>query len=201
MQSLALTYGLDVNVNTRKLTGEGAVQMYPIFRMAKEFIAHRNAPALKPGDTHVSHHICWPWDIDPWMELNNGRTLTLFDLGRLVMLKRCGAVSALAKHKWGATVAGSSVRYRARVRMFQRVRVTSQIVGADQRFNYITQEMWRGETCTSQSLLRIAITDKNGIVPSEKVRVAMKMEDLPQPPDWVVAWTDAEATRPWPPNA
>ena len=174
--------------------------MYPIFRMAKEFLVHRNAPAIHPGDTHVSHHICWPWDIDLWMELNNGRTLTLFDLGRLVMLKRCGAIGALAKNKWGATVAGSSVRYRARVRMFQRVRVTSQIVGADERFHYITQEMWRGETCTSQSLLRIATTDKNGIVPSEKVRVAMRMEDLPQPPDWFVAWTEAEATRPWPPQ-
>ncbi|MFT7510650.1 MAG: hypothetical protein ACI9KS_002839 [Sulfitobacter sp.] len=28
----------------------------------------------------------------------------------------------------------------------------------------------------------------------------MRMEDLPQPPDWVVAWTEAEATRPWPPQ-
>jgi hypothetical protein len=49
--------------------------MYPFIRMIKELIVHRNAPPLSFGDIHVSHHMCWPWDLDPWMELNNGRTL------------------------------------------------------------------------------------------------------------------------------
>ncbi|NHX27094.1 thioeseterase, partial [Escherichia coli] len=57
--------------------------MYPFFRMTKERVKHRSAGALQPGDAHLSHHLCWPWDLDIWNELNNGRTLTLFDLGRL----------------------------------------------------------------------------------------------------------------------
>lgn len=175
--------------------------MYPYLRMIKEFAVHWTAPPIKPTETHVSHHICWPWDIDPWMELNNGRTLTLYDLGRLVMLKRCGALTVLAQNKWGATVAGSSVRYRARVRMFDRVTVRSRLVGFDARFNYITQDMWRGDTCTSQSLLRMAITDRNGIVPSEKVALAMGLPAQSPPlPDWITAWTEAEGQRLWPPS-
>jgi len=39
------------------------------------------------------------------------------------MLKRCGAVSATASSKWGARLRVRLFRYRARVRMFQRVRV------------------------------------------------------------------------------
>ena len=54
--------------------------MYPFLRMVKETWANRNAPPLGLTGTHVSHHICWPWDLDIWMELNNGRTLTLYDL-------------------------------------------------------------------------------------------------------------------------
>ena len=64
--------------------------MYPFFRMAKELIIHRNAPPLEMGKSHISHHIRWPWDLDFWLELNNGRTLTLYDLGRIPLAKRIG---------------------------------------------------------------------------------------------------------------
>ena len=69
--------------------------MYPVIRLAKEFIKYRKAPALTLGDIHVSHHMCLPWDIDLWMELNNGRTLTLYDLGRLILAKRSGLLAAI----------------------------------------------------------------------------------------------------------
>ena len=62
--------------------------MYPFVRMAKEIRKSRRAGPLGLTDTHVSRHICWPWDLDIWMELNNGRTLTLYDLGRLPMSMR-----------------------------------------------------------------------------------------------------------------
>ena len=59
--------------------------MYPVFRLAKELFNHRKPDGLGLFDMHVSRHICWPWDLDMWMELNNGRTLTLYDLGRVPM--------------------------------------------------------------------------------------------------------------------
>ena len=54
---------------------KGAVKMYPILRMAKELIKTSLASKLKVTDVHVSHHICWPWDLDTFAELNNGRTI------------------------------------------------------------------------------------------------------------------------------
>ena len=64
--------------------------MYPLIRFAKELVKFRNAPKLGPLDAHVSTHMCWPWDLDPWIELNNGRTLTLYDLGRIPLAVRTG---------------------------------------------------------------------------------------------------------------
>ena len=174
--------------------------MYPVFRMAKEFWVHRNAPRLGPFDTHVSRHVCWPWDIDIWMELNNGRTLTLYDLGRLVLFQRIGATDVLRRNRWGGTVAGSSVRYRRRVRAFDRIEMRSRMIGWDARFFYFEQSMWKGAECTSHSLLRTAITGPGGIVPSAEVAAAMGVSpDSPPLPGWVTSWTDAEAQRPWPP--
>lgn len=175
--------------------------MYPIIRFAKEFWSHRNKPALGPYDTHVSHHICWPWDIDPWRELNNGRTLTLYDLGRLPMAKRAGFLAMAARERWGVSVAGAVVRYRARVRMFDRIEMRSRAIGFDARFFYVEQSMWRGDTCCSHIVLRMAVTDSAGIVASERVLAALGDDIVAKPlPAWVEAWLAAEDVRPWPPE-
>ncbi|MFZ1662651.1 MAG: thioeseterase, partial [Paracoccaceae bacterium] len=77
--------------------------MYPFVRMVKEGWKFRTASALGLTDTHVSHHICWPWDLDMWVELNNGRTLTLYDLGRIPMAVRTGLIDVLRGNRWGIT--------------------------------------------------------------------------------------------------
>lgn len=174
--------------------------MYPVIRMAGALWRFRKAPRLSVGETHVSHHICLPWDIDMWMELNNGRTLTLYDLGRIVLFVRLGITGAMREKGWVGTVAGASVRYRARVRMWDRIEMRSTIIGWDDRFTYAVQSMWRGETCTSQALLRMAVTDRKGIVPSRDLAQVLGLpEESPPLPDWVRAWIAAEGARPWPP--
>jgi acyl-CoA thioesterase FadM len=175
--------------------------MYPFARMVKELVRHRNAAALPPGGTHVSHHRCWPWDIDMWMELNNGRTLTLFDLGRIPLAARTGLVAALRANGWGLTMAGVSVRYRRRIRTFERFEMRSRALCWDDRFVYIEQAMFKADgECANHVLYRSAVTGRDGIVPPAQVMQAMG-NDMPSPPvpDWVAAWIAADARRPWPP--
>lgn len=175
--------------------------MYPFLRMVKETWANRNAPPLGLTGTHVSHHICWPWDLDIWMELNNGRTLTLYDLGRIPLAMRTGLVGLIRRRGWGITVAGSTVRYRRRVRMFDRVEMRSRCIGWDARFFYMEQGMWRAGECTSHMLLRSAITSPAGIVPTAEVLAALgRPGESPVLPGWVGAWIAADAERPWPPE-
>ncbi|MGB0798551.1 MAG: thioesterase family protein [Planktomarina sp.] len=174
--------------------------MYPFIRFAWQFFVHRNSPSLKVGEIHVSHHMCMPWDLDFWMELNNGRTLTLYDLGRLPMAKRAGMIAILKRKKWGLTVAGSMVRYRRRIRMFDKIEMRSRALCADGRFMYLEQSMWVRGTCAGHALYRTAVTDKNGIVPTDLVQAEFGSGvELPPIPDWVAAWIKTEDLRPWPP--
>lgn len=84
--------------------------------------------------------------------------------------------------------------------MFHRIEMRSRLAGWDDKFIYVEQSMWRKGECTSHSLYRTALTDRNGIVPPERVKEALGIEGAePQLPEWVVAWAGAESLRPWPP--
>lgn len=176
--------------------------MYPYFRLLNEIRKARRMPPLGLFDAHLSNVMCWPQDIDPWRELNNGRTLTLYDLGRVPLALRTGLHPILRREGWGLTVAGSSMRYRRRVQVFHRMEMVTRLIGWDGRFLYMDQTMWRAGECTSQALIRSAVISKAGMVAPERLAAAMGWhEPSPPLPDWVTAWAEADARRPWPPES
>nr|WP_319248611.1 acyl-CoA thioesterase [uncultured Celeribacter sp.] len=142
-----------------------------------------------------------PWDIDLWMELNNGRTLTIFDLGRIPMSIRNGTAKAAKEGGYSMAVAGASVRYRRRVTTFQKVDMWTKTTCFDDKFLYIEQSMWdqKGECC-NHILLRGAVIKKRKLVPPQELFERMEPGLVSPPmPDWVRNWIDADNTRPWPP--
>ena len=136
--------------------------MYPIVRLTKEVLNARQKPPLHPLGHHVSWHRCWPQDIDNYLEMNNGRILTILDIGRGGLAQRTGLLDALRANRWGLTIAGSSVRYRKRIRPFAKFRTVSRSVGWGRRFFYLEQTIWLGDDCAVQGLFRAAVTDRNG---------------------------------------
>src|SRR5690606_36841636 len=116
------------------------------------------------------------------------------------MAVRAGLLPVLKKNRWGITVAGSHVRYRRRVRAFDRIEMVSRCIGWADRFIYMEQSMWREGDWTRHMLLRAAVTGRGGIVPPATVLAALGPAiESPPLPDWVTAWIEAEARRPWPP--
>ncbi len=175
--------------------------MYPVLRMGLGVLAARRQAPLPVDGVHVTHHTCMPWDLDMWVELNNGRTLTLLDIGRIQLAMRTGLIAALRRERWGLTMAGVSVRYRRRIRAFDRFEVRSQCVGRDARFLYLHQTIWKGGEAACSALYRSAVTDASGIVASDRVAAAMGHAGWnPELPGWIQSWIAAEAERPWPPE-
>ena len=175
--------------------------MYPIVRVFKEMLRARKMPPLDALGVHVSHHRVWPHDLDNYLEMNNGRILSILDIGRTGLAQRVGLIGALVRNKWGLTIAGSSARYRRRLRPFVKFRIVSRCVGWDARFFYIEQSIWVGAECHVQVLYRSAVTDRNGIIAPERVFADVGYDgQSPDLPDWAQAWVDADNTRPWPPQ-
>ena len=177
--------------------------MFPFIRLIKDvWLASRQPRFSELTETHVTQHRCWPHDLDVFLELNNGRALTLYDLGRSAMAMRAGLVDVIRREGWGLTMAGSHVRFRRRIRGFERFEVRSRAVCWDDKFMYLEQSMWKRDgECASHVLYRAAVTDKNGLIRPERVLEAMGTPDAVSPPmpQWIAEWVAAEALRPWPP--
>lgn len=176
--------------------------MYPFVRLIKDvFLASRQPALERVGEEHVSHHICWPWDMDMFGEMNNGRMLTLYDLGRFSMAQRGGLIAALVREKWTLTIAGSIVRYRRRITWFERFTTRSRVLCWDDRFMYLEQSIWkRSGECASHVVYRTAaLKDGKMIAPSLIAQATGHPETSPDMPQWVQTWVEAESQRPWPP--
>lgn len=176
--------------------------MFPFVRMIKDIVLARNLPPLTDfSEIHESTHICWPWDIDFFGEMNNGRVLTIYDLGRFASAQRGGLIKALYVNKWGLAMAGAMVRYRRRLTAFERFTMRSRAVCWDERFIYIEQSMWKlnGE-CANHIVYRAAVTEKRRAISPVRVAEALGHNPISPPmPEWMQAWTAAEDKRPWPP--
>jgi len=176
--------------------------MYPFLRLGLNLFAARKLPPMEPLEIHSSLHQCRLVDCDIFMEMNNGRILTLYEMGRFQAAVRMGLCALLKKKRWGLTVAGSSIRYRRRITPFEKYETRTRIATWDERFVYIEQGMFKmnGE-CASNVLLRTAVVEKGRAVPTDVLIKAMGITTpRPTPAPWVQNWIDAEATRTWPPE-
>ena len=176
--------------------------MYPFLRLGWTLIAARKLPPMNPLEMHVSQHRCRLVDCDIFMEMNNGRILTLYEMGRFQAAVRMGLWALLKKNRWGLTVAGTSIRYRRRITPFERYETRTKIATWDDRFVYIEQGMFKTDgECASHVLFRTAVVEKGRAVPTDRLMDAMGItEPRPEPAAWVQRWIDAEATRDWPPK-
>ena len=175
--------------------------MYPYIRVGAAVFRATRALRIAPDETVIERTRCWPWDIDPFAELNNGRSLTLMDIGRLSLLTRIGLVALARAQGLRLTMAGSRVQYRARVRPFAPMEIRSRLLGRDARFFYIEHLTLTRGVPAHHALYRAVVVGPTGLAPTD---AAVAGQAHPgwhaRPPDWVMRWAEAENAIPWPPD-
>ncbi len=172
--------------------------MYPYFRLVKLFTKNKSKRKLDIGEKGILKMKVGLVDIDPFMELNNGRHLTIMDFGRFDLAIRSGLIKVIKRKSWGLVVAGASVRYRHRLKLWQKYELHSQIVGYDDKWFYFHQKTIKDGKIHSAALIRTAVTSSKGIVKSNEVLTEMGYSNIKyNVPDWVSAWAKADELRPW----
>lgn len=86
-------------------------------------------PALEArgGVSSVRFRV-WPHDLDLNMHMNNGRYLTIMDLGRIDFVLRTGLWRPLWRQRWSPIIGAAAIRFRRELRPFERYHVVTRLV-------------------------------------------------------------------------
>lgn len=104
--------------------------MYVWVRLFKTLFKARFSSHLRPpGDISEIDMRVWPHDLDLNLHVNNGRYLTLMDVGRMDLLFRSGLGQHMRQKKWQPVLTGLNARYRRPLGVFQRFRMETEVVG------------------------------------------------------------------------
>ena len=136
-----------------------------------------------------------PTDIDILMHMNNGRYLSLFDLGRWDLLVRTGLWDAMRTNGWYAVVASETVTFRKSLRLWQRFDVESRFMGHDDRSLYMEHRAVVDGEIYARAIVRARVLRRTGdLLPHDELFAATGRPDgVPDVEPWVHDW--AEASR------
>lgn len=101
-------------------------------RLIVYFLTVRSRPALAlPGSVSVLHFRVWPFDLDLSAHMNNGRYLTIMDLGRIDIMVRSGLWRAIVRERWTPIAGGIQIRFSRELRLFDRFRLETRLLAWD----------------------------------------------------------------------
>jgi acyl-CoA thioesterase FadM len=148
-------------------------------------------PQLKLLDTAVTAFRVWPTDLDPLMHMNNGKYLSIMDLGRMDLMIRSGTWAKLKHAGWHPVVAGQTISYFKSLNPWQRFEVHTRILGLDDRWGYLEQRFTRGETLYARAIVRSRFLKRSGgsVNHDEFEAVIGHVPGDEGIPEWVLEWS------------
>jgi acyl-CoA thioesterase FadM len=132
-------------------------------------------------------------DLDPLRHVNNGKYLSLLDLGRLDLMLRSGAWRTFGERGWYPVVAAQTITYKRSLTLGQRFALRTRVLGVDARAVYLEQTFVRHGGVVARAVVQARFLRRTGgsVQPDELLAaVGGSPRDLVLP-DWVRAWADA----------
>jgi acyl-CoA thioesterase FadM len=167
-----------------------------LFRLLKTLILWILVPRRNGIlDESVVRFRVWPNDLDTNFHMNNGRYMTLMDLGRLDLLLRNGSIRHVLREKWYPVLAGCEIRFRRPLNLFQRFEIRTRIVAWDAKWVYMEQRILRnGDMALHAYLKGVFVAKKGGSIPITRLLGLMGISQASPPmSEGLAAWIDAEA--------
>lgn len=159
--------------------------------------ARRNG-TLDPSSVGTIRLTTLPSDIDILRHMNNGRYLSLFDLGRWDLLIRTGLFDAMKERGWYAVVSSETVTFRRSLELWQRFDVQSRFIGHDDKAVFLEHRAVVDGEIYARVIVRARMLRRTGgTVSNEELFAAVgKPDGLPEIDEWVHDWASASALPP-----
>lgn len=136
------------------------------------FISWRQGPAAV-ADAQALAFRTWPHDLDLNLHMNNGRYLTLMDLGRVQLMLRLGFGKKIFRGGWMPVIGAVHMRYRRSLKPFGKFRLETKIVAWDEKWFYSEQRFLVGSELMAVGVVKGLFRRKGGTVPTAEILAAV----------------------------
>jgi len=132
----------------------------------------------------------WPNDLDFNGHVNNGRFLTLADLGRIDFMVRTGSLGVARKHRAIPIVADAMAKFRRDLRPFQRFVLESRVVGWDEKWIFLEHRFIVEGRVIGVVAIKGVFRNRAGTLPPRLLlnELGQPGESAPALPDWLLGW-------------
>lgn len=137
----------------------------------------------------------WPSDLDVYRHMNNGKYLSVMDVGRYDLMHTTGLVRVFARERWYPVVASQTITYRRSLLPLQLFHVESRIAGFDEHSIYVEQRFVRPDDSGCDEIYALAYVRAKvlrfggGVVSTAEVVSKTGTDHLGGPlPDWIHVW-------------
>ncbi len=151
---------------------------------------------LAPLEESVIQLRVLPNDLDLQGHMNNGRFLTLMDLGRVDLMVRTGFWKIARTHRWIPLVGTAMISFKRPLNLFQTFELHSRIVCWDDKWCYIEQRFVRNGRIVTFAWTRGLFRGPSGNVPSKEVlaKAGYRLKSPPVPRA-LKLWIQSEKRR------
>jgi acyl-CoA thioesterase FadM len=166
--------------------------MVLLFRTLWKALTLRLRPRLEPLGTSVLGFRVWPNDLDVNIHMNNGRFLSVMDLGRFDLTFRTGLGRAMLRHRWQALVGGVTIRYRRSLDPFEHYELHTRLLGWDAKWFFLEQRFLKvGGPVAAEAVVRALFRGRDGNVPVAEVLRELDYEGpTPELPEAIRRWAE-----------
>ncbi len=135
-------------------------------------------------------------DLDLNMHVNNGRYLTLMDLGRIYYMAKTGVLKQIVKRGWMPMLGSTKVNFIRPLGAFNRFIMTCQLLYWDEKWVYVEQKIYKKNQLCVIALFKILFVGKQGKIPSEDLMALFRTTlERPPMPEHLAAWLEAEKVK------
>ena len=136
-----------------------------------------------------------PTDLDVLRHMNNGRYLSLFDLGRWDLLIRTGMADAMRRYGWYAVVSSETITFRKSLNPWQRFDVESRLIGHDEKAIYMEHRAVVTGEVYARVIVRARMMKRSGgtLSHEELFGAIGRPEGIPDVEPWMHDWAAASA--------
>ncbi len=146
--------------------------MHPLFRTLKLALGAwlgRRSDMLETSSIQMR---VWPNDLDINLHVNNGRYLTLMDLGRLDMMIRSRTLGIIFKNKWYPVLGSATVRFKRSLKLFEKFTLKTRILGWDEKWVYMEHRIETPEHLAVIAIVKALFRTKGRSIPSQELAEA-----------------------------